>query len=159
MTTAPTNSGPDSSLINTMSLLQKAHHAAKLFCGSSNLNTFCLEASVVMVEYLQRHGQHDAHLIRRNCDGNGHWTIQLNRVEYDPTCAYWPDPPPDSLPQTLYQVTPESPHHTWPRTLVNKQAAYEIAGITPRTFQKYKPTRGTKIVSISKMRKAAVGLK
>lgn len=33
-----------------MLLLQKAHRAAKLFCGTSNLNSFCLEACVVMVE-------------------------------------------------------------------------------------------------------------
>jgi hypothetical protein len=141
-----------------MTLLQKAHRAAKLFCGTSNLNTFCLEASVVMVEYLHRHGHPHAHLIRRNCDGDGHWTIQLNKVEYDPTCADWPDPPPDSIPRTLYQVTQESPHHAWPRTRVNMQAAYEITGIAPRTFQKHRPTRGTKIVSISKMKKATVRL-
>jgi hypothetical protein len=137
-----------------MRLLQKAHRAAKLFCGNSNLNTFCLEASVVMVEYLHRHGQRNARLIRRNCgDGDGHWTIQLNKVEYDPTCADWPDPPPTSLPRTLYQITPESPHHAWPRTRVNKQAAYEITGITHRTFQKYRADRGTKIVGTSKKKR------
>lgn len=142
-----------------MSLLQKAHRAAKLFCGTSNLNTFCLEASVVMVEFLHRHGHRDAHLIRRNYDGDGHWTIELNKVEYDPTCADWPDPPPKSIPHTLYQVTSQSPHHTWPRTRINIQAAYEIAGITHRTFQKHRPNRGTTIVSISKKKKATVGLK
>jgi hypothetical protein len=142
-----------------MRLLQNAHRAAKLFCGTSNLNTFCLEASVVMVEYLHRHGQHNAHLIRRNCDGDGHWTIQLNRVQYDPTCADWPDPTPNSIPRTLYQITQESPHHAWPRTRVNKQAAYEITGITHRTFQKNRPNLGTTIVSVSKKKKATFGLK
>jgi hypothetical protein len=121
-----------------MLLLQKAHRAAKLFCGTSDLNSFCLEACVVMVEYLQRHGQHQARLIRRNYDGDGHWTIELNKIEYDPTCSDWPDPPPNSIPRTLYQIIPDSPHHTWPRTRVNKQAAYEITGIIPRAFQKHR---------------------
>jgi hypothetical protein len=117
-----------------MLLLKKAHRAAKLFCGTSDLNSYCLEACVVMVEYLHRHGHH-AQLIRRECQGDGHWTIHVDKAEYDPTCADWPNPPADSHPGTLYRVTNESPHHGWPRTRVNKQAAYATAGITHRTFQ------------------------
>ena len=115
-----------------MLLLQKAHRAAKLFCGTSNLKTYCLEASVVIVEYLHRHGQ-NAKLIRRNCEGDGHWTIQVNESEYDPTCADWPDPPANSQAGTLYQVKSDSPHHHWPRTRVNRRIAYAT---THRTVQK-----------------------
>lgn len=123
-----------------MLLLQKAHRAAKLFCGTSHLNSYCLEACVVMVEYLNRHGQ-DAHLIRRNCEGDGHWTIQVNDIEYDPTCAGWPDPPADSSPGTLYQVNDASPHHRWHRTRVNREGAYATVGITHRPFQNTKGRR------------------
>ena len=118
-----------------MRLLEKAHRAAKLFCGTSDLNRYCLEACVVMVEYLHRHGQ-NAQLIRRDCGGDGHWTIQVNDAEYDPTCADWPDPPADSQAGNLYQVNSDSPHHRWPSTPVNRQIAYATAGITHRTFQK-----------------------
>jgi hypothetical protein len=105
-----------------------------------------------MVEYLHRHGRH-ARLIRRNLDSGGHWTIELNKTEYDPTCADWPDPPPNSHPGTLYQINPESPHHAWRRTRVNNKAAYEVTGIIHRTFQKSKVARISKNTTANRGRK------
>lgn len=113
--------------------LQKAHRVAKLFCGTKNLDSYCLEASVVMVEYLRRH-QIQAQLIRREYNGDGHWTIKIDQIEYDPTCADWKTPPAGSIAGQLYTVTNHSTHSAWPQTKVNETIAYECVGIRRREY-------------------------
>jgi len=111
-------------------LLLHAHQLAKRFCQTSNLDGYCLEASVVMVEYLRRRHIPDVQLCRRLCDGDGHWTIIVLQREYDPTCADWnTNRPPRAKPGSLYKVTKSSPHHQWPLTRVNQTTAYECVGI------------------------------
>jgi|GEM_PF-2822667 hypothetical protein len=112
-----------------MLLLLRAHRLAKRVCGTDNLNGFCLEASVVIVEYLRRHHVKQVRLIRRNCADEGHWTFAINQQEYDPTGADWTNPSTGTTPGTIYKVTKHSPHHDWPATEVNERAAYESVGI------------------------------
>jgi hypothetical protein len=96
-------------------------------------------------------------LIRRNYAGEGHWNFAINKQEYDPTYADWTNPPTGTIPGSIYKITEHSPHHAWPRTRVNNQAAYEIIGIARRPFQKHKDPRGTKVVRFSKGTKATRG--
>jgi hypothetical protein len=111
------------------SLLLHAHQLAKRFCQTPNLDGYCLEASVVMVEYLRRHRVPKVELRRRLYEGDGHWTITIGEQEYDPTCTDWTNRPPRAKPGSLYKVTKSSPHHQWPPTRVNQTAAYECVGI------------------------------
>jgi hypothetical protein len=110
-------------------LLLHAHNLAKRFCQTPNLDGYCLEASVVMVEFLRRRKVADVRLCRRLYNGHGHWTIIIHQQEYDPTCADWTNRPERSNPGSLYKVTESSPHHQWPLTRVNETAAYECVGI------------------------------
>jgi hypothetical protein len=112
-----------------LTLLLHAHRLAKRFCQTPNLDGYCLEASVVMVEYLLRRRVANVQLRRRLYDGDGHWTIILGQQEYDPTCADWTNPPARTKPGSLYKITKSSPHHQCPLTRVNQTAAYECVGI------------------------------
>ena len=114
----------------------KAYSVARRFVNQPTLAGYCLEASVAMVEFLRRHRDKErecrVELIRRELEDGGHWTAEVDGVEYDPTCADWDDAPPDSQPGTLYVVEENSPHNRWPRTRVHVPAAYETVGIQRR---------------------------
>lgn len=75
---------------------------------------YCIEMVALMYRWLKEHGYQPV-VNRRNMgpsddDYNGHWTIELDGVEFDPTYTAWEGEP------DLYEVTPESPHHQWPVT-------------------------------------------
>jgi len=131
-------------------LLVRAHKLAKRFCQTNTLDSYCLEASVIIAEYLRRHHVEHVRLIRRNSAGEGHWNFAINQQEYDPTCADWTNPPTSTVPGSIYEITEHSPHHAWPLTRVNNQAAYEITGITRRNFQKKKTLAAKKLLAFQK---------
>jgi hypothetical protein len=133
-------------------LLIRAHKIVKRFCQTNTLDGYCLEASVIIVEYLRRHHVEQVRLIRRNYGGEGHWNFAINQQEYDPTCADWTNPPTGTVPGSIYKITEHSPHHACPRTRVNNQAAYEITGITRRNFQKQKTLAAQKLYTFQKVR-------
>ena len=81
----------------------------------------CLEASVLMHQYLREHGIR-AELVRREIpDAGGHWTVRTPAGEYDPTIMAW-----DGGVPGLYTVRAESPHHEWPETKVDEARAYSM---------------------------------
>ena len=109
-----------------------AYRAAKILNAGQSLDGYCVEASVTMLEYLNRHNL-KAGLVRRRVGNDGHWTIKFEDREYDPTCAEWGSAAPEgSTPGQLYEVVSTSPHHNWPYMRIDLKAAYEISGIQQR---------------------------
>jgi len=125
--------------------IKRAYQVAKRFCLTTNLNGYCLEASVTMAAHLNRR-RYPTQLIRRlikNDPNNGHWTIEIAGKEYDPTCADWPDAPTDSKPGTLYEIKKGSPQFKWRRTDVNEAYAYQLTGIELRAVRPRSKERPT----------------
>lgn len=118
--------------------IQRAFQVAQRFIRQTDLNGYCLEASVVMAEHLRRHRTREADrrikLVRRKIVNDGHWTVEVDGQEYDPTCAYWDwtgaRVPVGLVPRELYEVSPRSPHRFWRRTRIHLRYAYEAVGIT-----------------------------
>ena len=81
--------------------------------GSGDLNGMCLEVSALFQRYLEQAGIH-SQLRRRDAEHGGHWTVETDNGEFDPTIAFWgEDSPEDAEPGRLYRVNNESPHHSW----------------------------------------------
>lgn len=99
------------------------HALRELAQAGFDVDGACLEASVLMHEYLRRHGIR-AELIRREMPDGGHWTVRVSGVEYDPTVATWRDAPRGA--KGLYRIRKNSPHHRWPETRVDERKAYSI---------------------------------
>lgn len=103
--------------------VRSAFQAAQRRIGR-NLDGYCLEASALMWLDLREHGQ--ARAIRYDIgDGEGHWTIEYEGVEYDPTIAFWSiakGRPRDAAPRCLYVVADDSPHAAWEVTETTDEA-------------------------------------
>lgn len=68
------------------------HARATVEAAGLTMHGVCLEASVLMYDELRRHGR--AKLVRRESDTiGGHWTVEFDGVEYDPTIEFWDDGP------------------------------------------------------------------
>ena len=111
----------------------RAYEAA-LRALHNRLDGECLAASVIMHDSLLR-GGHPARLVRRELPGgDGHWTVRVGDVEYDPTITRsgWSR---DMITDhgELHVVSAGSPHHAWPEDKdVDVGWAYEIAGVPYR---------------------------
>ena len=117
--------------------IQEAYRVTRRFIGEPALDGHCLEASVAMAEHLRRHRTKEVDrqrvkLVRRELADGGHWSVEVDDIEYDPTCSDWSDAPIDAEPGTLYTVSVNSPHHGWPRTRIHLRSAYESVGIERR---------------------------
>jgi hypothetical protein len=99
-----------------------------------DLSGACLEASVLMHDWLQRHGL-AADLVRRTIpELGGHWSVLVPGVgEFDPTIAFWPDAEAWGISggPGLYHVRRGSPHGRWRRSSVDVCRAYEVAALRP----------------------------
>ena len=108
---------PRRACANIPRFIREAYEEAQRELGK-DLNGFCLEASWLMVEWLNAHGYGPAVAIRYELpDGDGHWTLQVDDVEYDPTIAFWKASeeyrPKDALRNCIYVVHGTSPHNDW----------------------------------------------
>ena len=93
----------------------------------------CLEASVLMYEDLRYHGRGRARLVRREHESiGGHWTVEFDGVEYDPTIKFW-----HGGRGGLHVVGPGDPHHDWWRDRwvnlkIAREVVYEQIGMSKR---------------------------
>jgi len=87
------------------------HAKRELVGAKGDLDSFCLEASAIMMIELP-----GAVAIRRELpeDAGGHWTVEWDGDEYDPTIGWWKkDRPKDVTPGCLYVLDESSAHHDW----------------------------------------------
>ena len=124
---------------------QQALSALKETPGFTDLDGFCLEASVRMHKFLRERG-FAARLVRYELPTGegGHWTVQTPEGEFDPTVGCWKLRGANEEPKPrgarcgrLYRVTDDSPHRRrWQRTQADARAAYEtVFGSGPRWFR------------------------
>lgn len=97
--------------------------------GVGDLNGMCLELSALF-QYRLSQADIPARLRRRYSDEHGgHWTVETDDGEFDPTIAFWGKHAPEgSEPGSLYRVHDESPHHGWEDdAAVDEGVAHELA--------------------------------
>lgn len=77
---------------------------------------YCIDAVVNMHAYLRRRGM-ETTLKRYETPFGGHWTIDTDYGEFDPTISNWKRGgmrrPKDSVPGEMYKVNRNSPHSKW----------------------------------------------
>lgn len=90
-----------------MHTMVKTAYALAIKEIGDSLDGYCVEAVAIMWKFL-RSKRIEAVAVRRNMGkGEGHWTIQVNGIEYDPTYNWW------SGGKDLYVVGKGSPHLNW----------------------------------------------
>lgn len=97
--------------------------------GVGDLNGMCLELSALFQHRLSQAGI-PARLRRRDSDEHGgHWTVETDEGEFDPTIAFWGEHAPEGAESgRLYRVHDESPHHNWEDDpAVDEGVAHDLA--------------------------------